>query len=1568
MRLSKRTKMMVSMMAAAGALTAVHVARGEQPKMLLTTTILGQNEWQVGSFASVRVNVNDFRTSKPVKGAAVDGVVFAGPKPAKGEAVDGKSLAAASARTDAAGNAVLMFKISPEYLEAEPSGKAWLKVSAKAGGDRDTLEQEIRIVSRSRILLTTDKPVYQPGQVIHIRALALRPPNLEAAANQKCTIEVEDSKGNKVFKKSGKTSAFGIFAQDFQLATEINQGTYTVRALLAGEKTEKAVTVERYVLPKFKVNLTTAEPFYLPKQTVRGKIQADYFFGKPVAGAKVSIKFATFDFQFKDFAEVNGKTNEEGYFEFEQELPDYFVGLPLEQGNSLVKIEAVVTDTANHEEKATKSVPVADQPLRILAVPEGGILRPKLENIVYLMASYPDGTPAKWTGRVKIGDKTESAVESDELGMVEVKLTPAEGATSFRLNVSATSAGPEGKTAEAAFDLPVSSIQADSLILRADKAIAKAGDRVTLTIISTLGRGSAYVDLIAAGQTALTKTVNLRNGQGQLAVTIPPDLMGTVEIHAYLIARSGDTIRDTRMIYVEPPDDLSIKISADADQYRPGGPAKIRFNVTNREGRGVAAALGISVVDEAVFALQDMQPGLEKVYFLLEKEIATPRYEIHELTPKEIFLDFKSGPRPKPARREEAARFMFASALQERAKSGARSPFTLRASTYAQKLEQMLKELEKRVLADYKVIRDAINRYYSDKNAPSLKEKGGVHYLVEKGLLKKENLLDQWGHEYIFTPCGCGSYQHSLTIQTIGPDGKRDTDDDIIVTGSPENKSDGQVQRRFWNEEFEGGDRLMLGRREAKGGVMLRGGGGFGGGVDNWAAADMAVPMAAPMPSTETGLAVLAPGQPVVRPEVRIREFFPETMFWNPAVITDGSGAADLTLDMADSITTWRMSAMGSTAGGLLGSTTKGLKVFQDFFADLDLPVALTQNDQISIPVAVYNYLHEPQKVRIDLEGEDWFSLDGAATKTLTIAANDVQSVSFTITAKRIGWHKLTVKAHGTKLSDAIRREIEVLPDGKEFQTSVTDTLDKAVKKTVTIPEDAIADASNILVKFYPGVFSQVVEGLDKVFRMPFGCFEQTSSVTYPNILVLDYLKSTGKVTPELQMKAEGFINLGYQRLVSYEVQGGGFSWFGDAPANKVLTAFGLMEFSDMSRVYEIDPRIIERTQKWLVSRQEKDGSWKPDERYLHEESWGNIQHNEILPTAYITWALASSGYKGPELGKAIGYLKDNWKKAEGAYTLAILANAFAAAAKDDPEARNVVERLVDLKKTEGDVTYWEAGVKTISFSGGKPADLETTGLATIALLEYGRFPDVVKGALNYIVRGKDPEGTWFSTQATTNCLKALVKSLGKSAEGFEGTVTVKVNGKAAGSFKVTKEDSDVLRQVDCKPFVRPGANEIEISFAGEGKPSYQITTKYYIPWSKVRPEPGQLMTIKVDFDRTELREQDILTSAVDITFNGRGSANMVIVDLGMPPGFQVMAEDLEKLIEDKTFQKYELTGRQIIIYLEKVEAGKPVGFKYRLKAKFPIKARAPKSTVYQYYNPEIKDVSAPVMLKVAEQ
>ena len=41
--------------------------------------------------------------------------------------------------------------------------------------------------------------------------------------------------------------------------------------------------------------------------------------------------------------------------------------------------------------------------------------------------------------------------------------------------------------------------------------------------------------------------------------------------------------------------------------------------------------------------------------------------------------------------------------------------------------------------------------------------------------------------------------------------------------------------------------------------------------------------------------------------------------------------------------------------------------------------------------------------------------------------------------------------------------------------------------KTIAIPEHAVPDASKLIVKLYPGVMSQVLEGVEGMIRLPGG-------------------------------------------------------------------------------------------------------------------------------------------------------------------------------------------------------------------------------------------------------------------------------------------------------------------------------------------------------------------------------------------------------------------------------------------------------------------------------------------------
>ncbi|MBI5091960.1 MAG: hypothetical protein HZB26_05890 [Candidatus Hydrogenedentes bacterium] len=310
------------------------------------------------------------------------------------------------------------------------------------------------------------------------------------------------------------------------------------------------------------------------------------------------------------------------------------------------------------------------------------------------------------------------------------------------------------------------------------------------------------------------------------------------------------------------------------------------------------------------------------------------------------------------------------------------------------------------------------------------------------------------------------------------------------------------------------------------------------------------------------------------------------------------------------------------------------------------------------------------------------------------------------------------------------------------------------------------------------------------------------------------------------------------------------------------------------------------------------------------------------------------------------------------------MANALVSWNAKDAWTNQALEKLYNLRVEEKDSAHWKGGMETVTFTHGDAADVETTALAAIAFLKAGKYPEVTTKALTYLIRKKSAQGHWGSTQATILALKALMQSLGNRTEKVNATVTVALNGQQATEFKITPDDSDVMRLMDLGDKTKAGANTVKLTLQGEGSMLYQVVGRHFTPWAG-RPQPEEAMAITVSYDKTQLAVNDIVTASVKVTNKRPNAAQMIVVDLGAPPGFQVMTPDLDELVKKGTMKKYALTGRQIITYFEKIEANATIEFSYKLQAKFPLRAQTPSSKVYEYYNPKVSSVAAPQELAV---
>ncbi len=807
----------------------------------------------------------------------------------------------------------------------------------------ETLTHTYAVRRPIKVLITTDKPLYQPTQTVHARVLAMNTLTQKPVAGQEMTIEISDTNSNKVFRRTTKTSEFGSGAFDFILADELLFGRWRIRATVGGIESERTFEVKRYVLPAFKVEAALDRTFYAPGQPIKASIVARYFHGAPVANARVKVE------------DVTGRTDEQGRFEASIKLPKQF-GTELARGDADVRLDVEVTDGADRTESTVARTVVSRDALKVWVLPEGGAIVKGEQNRFYIVTAYPDGALAKAT--LSFGDRE---IESD--GVVVVT-----GRDLFTV----VARDEKGATASSQ-----AAVDTQAFIVRPDTYRPRAGQPLGVTAMCGFTDGTIYVDLVRDGITFVTKTMEVRGGKGQVVIDIPAEAAGTYQLSAYRVMNDATIERDTRTVMVEHAAGLAIDVKSARPTFAPGEEIPLEISVRDANGKPVVSEVALALVDEAVFALSETQPGFERVYFWIQEQLLTPKVQIKNCPPLATNAPVSD------------IRCAMAGTQPMR-------PAMLRGYTDR--------------MSDYRHTR----RRYNDVLAS-----------IALGLL--------------------------LIAAVVG-----------VIMGLVES-----VRRRSWGMAMAVASCAVIAVCSVPLAVIK---------------ADRAAGMA-----PDAAMVVKSAPPRTEGDDARVREDFPETLYWNPAVITDESGRASVTVPGADSITTWRVTASGVSKSGALGASVSGVRVFQDFFIDVDLPVSLTQGDVLSVPVVCSNYLKAPQDVTLRLETGPGFDTRNQPETTVTLAPNEVRSVYFKIRAVAPGTHYVAAFASSGTVKDAVRRKIEIVPDGKETNFVENAGINGPTKLKLQLPADAIDGVSRMWVRLYPSRLTEAVAGLEKMIAMPHG-------------------------------------------------------------------------------------------------------------------------------------------------------------------------------------------------------------------------------------------------------------------------------------------------------------------------------------------------------------------------------------------------------------------------------------------------------------------------------------------------
>jgi TonB-dependent SusC/RagA subfamily outer membrane receptor len=675
--------------------------------------------------------------------------------------------------------------------------------------------------------------------------------------------------------------------------------------------------------------------------------------------------------------------------------------------------------------------------------------------------------------------------------------------------------------------------------------------------------------------------------------------------------------------------------------------------------------------------------------------------------------------------------------------------------------------------------------------------------------------------------------------------------------------------------------------------------------------------------------------------EPQERTDFRETIYWNPVIQTDKTGTAQVEFYNSDAATTFRAITEGIGYNGKAGRAEYTYVTKNSLQVDAKIPPYLTVGDRALIPLVIKNnnLLDAAVRVKVTLpaamEAADFpntFQLPADSSRQLLIPVK--------VLAATTGTLQFVIETD--QRTETVKLPITAAEKG--FPVIETFSGNKTGKHEFAISK-MMPGSLHTRLTLFKSLEGMLLNGIESMLREPYGCFEQTSSCTYPNIYILKYLKESGRANAEVEKKALEYITAGYKRLLGFETKKNGFEWFGNAPPHEALTAYGLMEFTDMEKFIKVDKQMLERTKQFLLGRRDGQGGFR-----LSTSGYDRFASvpNKIA-NIYIVFALTQAGIGQEIIPEYEAAVKKAIESGDG-YMMAMMALA-ASNMKRQADYYLLMEALKTAYQKNG-----LAAETSVVNSRGASLQVETASLYALALMrEQSADIGIISQLVTRILENKSYYG-YGSTQATVLALKTILeysKLTGKMSENPQITFTMNKNIAATDSTlaAVVQEGKNVFG-------IQYGEQTSAIPY------TLQVSYNTFTPPNSANAELNLITRLAA----AQTRVGETMRMDIEVTNTKNQLQPMAIAKIGIPAGLSVQPWQLKELKEKGQMAYYEIFDNYLVLYWMGFAAGEKKTISLDLKAEVAGTYKGKASNTYLYYTPEYKNWSDGVEVTIEEQ
>ncbi|RME79723.1 MAG: alpha-2-macroglobulin [Chloroflexi bacterium] len=719
-------------------------------------------------------------------------------------------------------------------------------------------------------------------------------------------------------------------------------------------------------------------------------------------------------------------------------------------------------------------------------------------------------------------------------------------------------------------------------------------------------------------------------------------------------------------------------------------------------------------------------------------------------------------------------------------------------------------------------------------------------------------------------------------------------------------------------------------------------------------------------------------------PGLEVREEFSDTAYWNPVVVTDDRGEAQVSLTLPDNLTTWVMRGVGVTGDTRVGEAEVELVSTKPLLIRPVTPRFLVVDDRAQVAANVSNNTDDPLTVQVTLAAEGVNLLDSAATQTVELAPRSEAGVTWNVQASDVPTVSLVfaaVSADG-RYTDAAKPRLTTGPDGSllVFRYTAPDIVGTGGQLTaagsrtevIALPPNVDTRRGSLDIQLDPSLAAGMRDGLRYLEHFEYECTEQTVSRFLPNVLTYDALQRLGIENKELADRLPGLLDEGLEKLYRRQNPDGGWGWWQAQESNVYISAYVVFALTRAQQAgVDVSATVLANGQNYLLSQLPGSFDLRRMDTY------------EANRYAWVLYVLAEGNTAPPSALAGLVEARSKLSHYARAY-LALALHLSDPAAYED-EIATLLSDLQNAAILSATGAHWE---ESRPDWWAMNTDTRSTAIVLDALARLDPQNELIPNVVRWLMVARRG-GIWETTQETAWALISLTDWMAQTGElQADYDYSVFLNEEELASGRATPEtvQESVKLSVPIADLLTETGNLLTVARAdGNGRLYYTAHASIYLPVEEIEPAERGIIV------RREYRLQSCLDEQagdksvtcpevrearlgdviqVKLTIIAPNDLYYVVVEDPLPAGAEAIDPGLAttSLLESgpnlrredsrywwwwRWYSRYELRDEKVVLFADFLSKG-TYQFTYTIRTTLPGDYHVIPTVAREFYFPEV--------------